>query len=245
MVNSVLVDKTLQGTKIITARGAEFGDNLHVVEVVPREFSSLCAFYPILITSNADSGAWTFVSILGFEPGENLYLEGDAWDAGYVPLTVRRQPFQVVPQQITEEDGSTSTVPALAIDLDSPRVNKKRGEDLLDENGDPTEWFKSVNALVSQLVEGTSQARQLLAKLEQLELIEPLQFGVALADGKARRLEGLNTINEVKLRELDDQTVLELHRLGYLDCIYSMRASLGQLGALSRRKNARVRASAS
>lgn len=239
MATHTLVDKSLQGTRIITDRGAEYGDNLHVAQVVPQEFSSLCAFYPILIAGNPDRAGYRFVAIFGFEPGENLYLEGNQWDAGYVPITVRQQPFLLVPQEIKNEEGNTETVPMLAIDNDSPRVSTERGEPIFDADGEPTEWFRGINQMLSILVEGSNMGRELLRKLDVLELLEPLQMGIRLVDGSALRLEGLHTINEVRLRELSDQAVLELHRLGYLDCIYSMRASLGHLGALARRKNTR------
>ena len=241
-LNLALVDKTLQGTRIITRRGAEYGDNLHVVEVVPREFSSLCGFYPILIAHTDAAGGHRFVSILGFEPGENLYLQGNDWDAGYIPLTIRRQPFQVIAQEITEEDGSKSQVPTMAINLDSPRISREQGEDIIGEDGELTPWFKEVTGMVSAMVEGTNQARELLRQLDSLGLIEPLQVGFKLVDGVTRRLDGLYTINEARLRELPDDAVLELHRRGYLDCIYSMRASLGHLGGLARRKDARLQA---
>jgi hypothetical protein len=240
MANHVVVDKTLQGTRIITARGAAYGDNLHVVEVVPIEFGSLCAFYPILMSGNPDRGGYVFVSVLGFEPGENLFLDDSGWDAGYVPLTVRRQPFLLLPQKINEEDGTTSTVPILAIDMDSPRVSQEQGEAMFDEGGEATDWFKDVNRMIAGLVQGSEMGRELIRKLDVLELIEPLELSVRLVDGNTRRLEGLHTISDGKLQNLSDRHIVELHQLGYLDYIYSMRASLGHFGGLARRKNARL-----
>jgi hypothetical protein len=239
MANPVLVDKSIHDTRIITEHGAIYGDNQHAMEVVPREFSSLCAYYPIMIVSGPQNRL-SFVAVLGLEQGENLFLEGDRWDAGYVPLTRRRQPFTVVPRKFKNEEGSEETAQALAIDMDSPRISATEGEALVDAEGAPTPYFREINAIVQATVNGAREARELLQKLASLDLIEALDYGVRLSDGKLRRLEGLSTINEKKLRELDSHVIVDLHKSGFLDAIYCMRASLGHVGALARRKEARL-----
>ncbi len=243
MTNLVLVDKKLRGTRIITSHGAQYGDNLHVAEVVPTEFSQLSAFYPILLSGEGDSRGYKLVSIFGFEAGENLFLENDSWDAGYIPLTFRRQPFSLRSQKLKEEDGTTSNVPILAIDLDSPRVSTEAGEPMFTEDGEVTEWFKGMNQLIAHVLQSSNLGGEFVRKLDVMELIKPLELGVRLADGTTRRLDGLHTIDDTRLRELPDKNVLELHQLGYLDYIYSMRASMAQLGSLARRKNTRIKAS--
>ena len=32
---------------------------------------------------------YLFVALLGFEPGENLLLEGDTWSVPYIPVNIR------------------------------------------------------------------------------------------------------------------------------------------------------------
>jgi hypothetical protein len=239
MANHQVVDKTLQGTRIITRHGEEYGDKVHVAEVVPTEFFHLSAFYPVLFAGSPDARGYNLVAVLGMEPGENLFLEGNNWDAGYIPLSIRRQPFLLQSQTIKEEDGTTATVPILAIDMDSPRVSKTDGEAMFTEEGEATEWFKAMNNRMAQLLRGSELGREFIRKLDVMELIEPLQMAVRLGDGSARRFEGLHTISETRLRELSEQDVLELHKLGYLDYIYSMRVSVAQFGALAKRKSAR------
>lgn len=242
MANHKVVDKSLQGTRIITRRGPEYGDAVHVAEVVPTECHKLSAFYPVLLAGSPDARGYNLVAVLGMEPGENLFLENNGWDAGYIPLSIRRQPFLLQTQALKEEDGSISNVPILAIDLDSPRVSQTEGEAMFDEAGEATEWFKGMNQLIAQMLRGSEQGREFIRKLDVMELIEPLEMAVRLGDGSTRRFEGLNTINAARLRDLKDEQIVELHKLGYLDYIYSMRASLAQFGALAKRKSARMAA---
>ena len=150
MANHQVVDKTLQGTRIITRHGEEYGDKVHVAEVVPTEFFHLSAFYPVLFAGSPDARGYNLVAVLGMEPGENLFLEGNNWDAGYIPLSIRRQPFLLQSQTIKEEDGTTATVPILAIDMDSPRVSKTDGEAMFTEEGEATEGFKARNNRMAQ-----------------------------------------------------------------------------------------------
>ncbi|MCZ6831127.1 MAG: SapC family protein [Gammaproteobacteria bacterium] len=96
MTHNVLVDKSMQGTRVRTAHTAALGDNKRVVEVVPLEFRSLIPYYPIVLSKDAARSQYLFVALLGFEPGENLLLEGDTWSVPYIPVNIRRQPFNVI-----------------------------------------------------------------------------------------------------------------------------------------------------
>jgi SapC len=241
MANVVLVDESIKGTKVITERGAQYGDSVHAVQVMPGELPTLCGFYPVMISGDKE-GQMALIAVLGLEPGENLYLNGNQWDAGYLPLTLRQQPFTITRENTLGDDGKITKVPSLAIDMDSPRISKEEGHDIVDENGEPTAYFREINGIIQTIAKELPVTGALLNKLRELDLIQPLASELRLADGKTRRLQGLNTINEIKLRELPEEEILKLHANGFLDCIYSIRASLGHMGGLAQRKNARLRA---
>ena len=240
MTNAVLIDESLKGKRVISGYGEALGDSVHVVEVIPQEFRSLAAFYPILISKDSTSGQYGFVSILGFETGENLFLEGENWKAPYVPVTIRRQPFTVLPREGKNADGQDVRVPAIGIDLDSPRLSDEEGEALFDDESKPTEYLEQMKQMLSVMIAGARTSRELLEKLDQLELIEPLNIGVTFSDGKRCDLRALHSISEKKLGELSDDQVLELHKAGHLNIIYHALASQAQIGALVERKNGRL-----
>ena len=96
MANPVaLNNKTHRDLRVITSRGAGFGENIHIVPVIADELGNLVLDYPVCLIKDPETGRFKMSALLGFDPGENLYLEGDRWNALYVPLHVQRQPFMV------------------------------------------------------------------------------------------------------------------------------------------------------
>jgi hypothetical protein len=193
------------------------------VAVVVGEFSHLVAHYPILISKEAETGAFYCGAMLGIDPGENLFAgEKDI----YRPLNLQRGPFFAA--------GSD-----LAIDLDAPAVGS--GERLFGEDGEPTAYLTSIMALLRDLKPGLEQTKAFLAILARLSLIAPLDVELSFDDGSQRTLEGLYSINAEALRALSDADVLTLYRRGYLELCHLMLASLRQVPVLAARKNAGLR----
>ena len=56
-------------------RSAELGDNVWFTPTFPQEFRTLQKHYPIVFTKNAETGQFQAVALMGFEVGENLFLE--------------------------------------------------------------------------------------------------------------------------------------------------------------------------
>ena len=72
------------------------------------------------------------------------------------------------------------------------------------------------------------------------DLIEPFTLEVQLNDGSKHQLIGFFTINEDKLRELDEENLRGLFVTGYLEAIYMMLASQGRIRDLINRKNVKA-----
>src|SRR6056300_443022 len=81
--------------KVRIERSAELGDNVWFTPTFPQEFRSVQNQYPIVFTKNEQIGQFQAVALLGFEIGENLYLDDNGWNARYIPLSVMRQPFLI------------------------------------------------------------------------------------------------------------------------------------------------------
>ena len=171
MVNNVLVDNSMRDTRVLTGRGAALGDKTHVVEVVPLEFRSLMPYYPILLARDPDADQFMFVAICGFEDGENLFLDGDSWSVPYIPANVRRQPFNVIGTEGTNDNGEAMQVPALSIDLDSPRISATEGEKLFDSEGEPTTYLAEMSNMMMGVVNSPSLAN-LIANSAAVDLFQ-------------------------------------------------------------------------
>jgi hypothetical protein len=211
--------------RVQAGASAPLGDNQRFVQVAINEFSLLLVHYPILFSKDADTGLFYCGAMLGFDTGENLFLnEGGNGQDAYRPLNLQRAPFFVA--------GSD-----LAIDLDSPRVDETRGESLFAESGEPSPYLQSIVSAFRDLRQGFEMTKVFVDTLLKLKLIEAITIDVGFDDGTKRALNGLYTIDRNALRNLPDAAVIDLFRRGYLDLITMMIASLKQIPVLAQKKN--------
>jgi len=218
----LLNSHTHRSLKVQAGAAARYGDNQRFVAVVAGEFAHLAVHYPILLTKDQDTGAFFVGAMLGFDEGENLFLDERGMQT-YRPLNLQRGPFFTAGSDV-------------AIDLDSPRIDET-GKPLFTEAGEPTQYLQSIMALFRDLKPGLEATKGFVETLIKLKLVEPIDIDVAFDDGTKRRLEGLYTVNQDALRALSDADVVSLFRSGYLQLIYLMVASLKQVPVLARRKN--------
>jgi hypothetical protein len=225
VTNVVVVNTELhRSLRVFGEPSARYGDNQRFVQVVVSEFPQLVLQYPILISKDADTGAFYCGVMLGFDDGENLFLKDGKGYEGYRPLNLQRMPFYTV--------GSD-----LAIDLDHPRVNADGAKPLFTESGAASAYLDSIKAAFRELRPGIEMTKQFIAMLMTLKLVEPVDITVEFDDGSNRNTVGLYTINKDILRTLPDAAVIELFRRGYLQLIYTMINSLKQVQVLAQKKN--------
>ena len=224
-----------RGLRIDTGSIEQQGAALRMVPVMPDEFLKLAIDYPIALTKNAETGQFVCVALFGFAEGENLYWNDGAWQSLYTPLNIMRQPFFVG----TGENGQ----PLICIDEDSPCIGQS-GEALFEADGTGGAYLKKMQGVLGQLLAGEKQGAELVQQLQELQLIVPMRLEVTFASGDSQRIEGLYTVDEEKLQNLDGDTLQQLNAGGQLGHIYTMLTSLGHIYALIERRNARDAASA-
>lgn len=223
MTNVVILDNQAhRSLRVQTGASARYGDNQRFVPVIVGEFPYLVVHYPILLTKDQNTGAFFIGAVLGFDEGENLFLDERGMES-YRPLNLQRGPFYTAGNEV-------------AIDLDNPRLDPA-GKPLFTEAGEPTQYLQSIMALFRDLKPGLEMTKAFVDTLSSLKLIEPVDIDLGFDDGSKRKLTGLYTVNQDKLPGLSDAVVTELFRKGYLQLIYLMIASLKQVPALARRKN--------
>jgi len=206
---------------------AAYGDNTRFVQVILKEFPQLVVHYPILFSKDPQTGQLYCGAMLGFDEGENLFLQEWAEREFYRPLSLQRGPFH-------------AHGPDLAVDLDHPRVGVEGGKPLFTEHGQPTQYLQSIIWAFQDLKPGVEMTKVFVARLLELKLIEPVDIEVEFDDGTMRKCVGLYTINEDALVKLPDEAVVELFKRGYVRLIYLMIASLKQIFVMAREKNARL-----
>lgn len=221
--------------RIRTEAGAELGDAVMACLAVPAEFRRLACEYPILFRHDPQSGSFSSLALLGFEDGENLYLDGQAWDATVKPLALAIQPFLVGRPQ---EEGGQAQV---HIDMGSARVSTTgEGVRVFDDGGQPTPFLEEIASMLGMLDEGYQASGDFHAALDRYDLLEPFSMDVTLGGGAQHRLVGYHLVDESKVASLEPGALAELHAAGHLAPIFMAMASLGNLAKLVQRKNRRM-----
>lgn len=214
--------------RIVTTRGAAWGDAEMSAVVFPAEFRSVQAHYPIVFQKTATG--FQPLALFGFEQGQNLFLGAGGWDAHYLPMAVERLPFLI---------GRSGDELVVHVDLDHPRISRSEGEPVFLPHGGNTEFIERINSLLLAIHEGVQATPAFVEALLAHRLLESFVLDVERADGSQSRLAGLYTIDEERLAALDAAALEQLHRAGHLMPIYMAVASMSNLRDLIERQNRR------
>lgn len=225
--------------KVITDRSAKFGDNLWFSVTFPDEFRSVQAHYPIFFQKDTATGKFYSVALFGFKNDENLFLSENGWQASYIPLTVRRQPFLIGLQTI-QEDGVEQQQHVIHVDIDHPRVSQTEGAPLFHPFGGNTEYLDEVGDMLAAIHQGLNDSQTFIDALLEHDLLESFTLDIELDNGNKHQMIGFYTINEEKLNQLSAEVLANLHQQGYLQAIYMTMASQSNVRDLLDRKNAQA-----
>jgi hypothetical protein len=243
MANHVLLDNiTHKDLRIRQQYGAAYGDNVGLVPAFPTEFADVQREYPIFFRRDT-KGEYYAVAMLGFAPDENLYLQGDRWDAVYVPGIVARGPF-LIGFQDTQEGGEARSKAVVHIDMDNPRVNESEGERVFLEQGGYSPYLQRVMRVLDGLSDGHMMSKAMFAAWAAADLIAPVELEVKITGADTVKLAGFHTIEREKLAALDSAKLHQLHRTGFLHGAYLVLSSHLNLNKLIERKIKKAQATA-
>jgi hypothetical protein len=243
MTNHVLLDNvTHKNLRVRIQHGAAYGDNVGTVPTFPTEFADLQREYPIFFRRDAN-GDYYSVALLGFAKDENLYLEGDRWDAYYVPGIITRGPFLIGFQE-RQEGGEVRREPVIHVDMDNPRINETEGEPVFLDKGGHSPYLQRVSRVLSGLNDGFALNKHMFTAFAAANLITPVELEVKVTGIDPQNLGGFYTLDREKLAALDSAQLHQLHKTGFLHGAYLVLASHMNLSKLIDRKVRRVQAAA-
>jgi SapC len=226
--------------RVHTAAGVAYGDNVMAALAMPAEFREVQAHFPIVFRRDAETGKLAALALFGFEAGENLFLDGDTWDARYRPMALAVQPF-LIGRPPKEPAAAENAAPQVHVDMAHPRISATgEGMRVFDAAGVPTPYLEAIATRLGDLDYAWQESAAFFAALEAYELIEPFSLEVTLDDGAVQSLVGFQTIHEERLAGLDGEALHSLMEAGHLARIYMALASLTQFGGLVARKNQRI-----
>ena len=226
-----LDNNTHRDLRVVTTRGAAWGDDQMTSPVFVPEFRNVQAHYPIVFQQADDGPGMQPVALLGLRFGENLFLEDHGWDAAYIPLAFERGPFMI---------GRAGDQLMVHIDMDSPRIGDGIGEPVFLPHGGLTEYLEHINSVLAAIYQGVEAMPAFIAALLRHELLESFVLDIQAADGSQNRLAGFHTIHEERLAALDGPALAELHAAGWLAAIYMVLASTAHVRDLVDRYNRRL-----
>ena len=191
-------------------------------------------YFPVVFQDQGQGGEQGIVpqALLSLTQGSNAFVdENGNWRAPYIPAHIRRYPFILGAIDSKEQF-------AIMIDVEAPQFKDGDGEPLFvpQEGSDelvasPTvETAKDFLGRLQGQIEAT---RDLLAPLQEHDLLMVRQMEVRLDDRKTV-LSGFRTVDEEKMRKLDDAILAGWVRNGLMNVIVAHLQSLGNVRELAR-----------
>ncbi|WP_010163290.1 SapC family protein [Sphingomonas sp. PAMC 26617] len=216
------------GLRIDPAKAAATAANVHLVRIVRSEIRKAAAQYPLFFIKDGETGAFHLAALMGLEPHENLFWDGDTLDAGYVPLNLLRQPFYI--------GGEDALAGVICVDLDSPALDPAGARAIVEADGSDSPYIAQVQAMLGDLARGQAPTQALVDLAVSLKLVIEISLDITFDNGARCTPTGLYGIDQRALaRHLatlpDFETALDLAAL---------LLSLEQVAGLVRRKNRRI-----
>lgn len=204
-----------------------FAAHTPYVPLVVGEIGEASRSYPVLFARDASVP----VALLSLSQETNLFVDNGQWEGGhYVPAYVRRYPFGFVPVQGTDRL-------ALALDTASERLVRGGGQGWpLFEGDGPSELTRQALQLCEVYKSEFDTTTAFVDALVAHDLLVERRAGATLADGRQYAVDGFRVVDPERFMTLDEATVLQWHRNGWLALVNLHLVSLGRLGELMERQ---------
>jgi hypothetical protein len=214
-----------RNTRVRPGPDFAFARTTNSLYVAAVEFTEAAKEYGIVFTRPA-AGKVIPVVVLGLRTGENLMVRPDnSWDGRYVPAFMRRYPF-VLAQ--TPDQKSL----AVCIDEAYSGLSESEGEALFDAAGAETPYLRNALEFLQQYQREHQRTEAFCQRLDEAGLLKEMNVRAEVKDGRTFTVNGLMVVDEKKLMELPDATVLAMFRKGEMHLVSLHLASLSNIQRL-------------
>ena len=196
-----------------------------------HEITDAAADYPLVFMKDNNNGQFRLTALFGLSPGTNTFLDGDFWQAVYLPQEVLTAPFRIGgPDQ------------ALCINEASALVTTDTGDALFDHDGNEAPALLRIRNMLDKLEQGRAHADEFIAALLPLGLVRPVSVTVRLESGPPELIQGLYSISPLQLKAAAPDVLLGLHARDFLGPIYTIIQSMTQFNRIRQLHNLRCEA---
>ncbi len=226
--------------RLITQRGAAFGDNVNQALIYPTEYQDIQRQYPIFFRQT-EGGGFKSVALLGFDKDENLFLQGDRWNAAYVPAVLRVSPFLIGEPKAGPCGELPSDAEAMVlVDPGHARISRSEGERLFIAHGGNSPVLTQMTQVLRQVYAGAQVSDRMFAAFQEAELLAPAEIEVKVSDQQAYVLKDMFIIRDDVLRGLSGNVLKALNQAGFLSLAFYVLSSMGNLNRMISLKTGRA-----
>jgi hypothetical protein len=205
-----------------------FSGKVNSVPLMAVEFPEAAADYAIVFAGTQENVMPAV--ILGIRDKENLYLSKDStWQAKYIPAFVRRYPF--VFSMSPDEQRFV-----LCIDEEFSGFNREgRGQRLFGEDGKPSQYVENILKFLQEYQAQFRRTQAFCKKVQELDLLEPMQAQLELSSGERLSLGGFTAVNRAKLKAVPGDKLAALAKTDELELLYLHLQSMRNFTGLPER----------
>jgi SapC len=190
---------------------------LNALFIAAAEFTEACREFPIVFvrTGQDEDGKPQIapIAVFGLLQNDNLYAEGSAWRAGYIPAVLRAYPFGI--GKIENQRF------AICMDAAWSGISQTEGQALFTPEGQPSEMLTAVQ-----------RTRLVCQKLQELDVLRDMRFDATLPDGRKHTVDGFLTVDDARMQALPDAVVADMHRQGLLGLVHAHWVSMANMRRL-------------
>jgi hypothetical protein len=209
-------------------RPFDFVKDIKGVPIVTNEIQTVQKFYPVIFSDFENP---VLLAIVGVIDDVNLFVDDDGnWEQGsYVPSYIRCHPFALA----TRSEGEY----VVMIDETSAEISKEPQIPFF-EGDEMNEAIQPRLDLCGQFNMEQQRSRDFCQRVKDLGLLNGQRVAQTMSDGTEVKIADYVTIDPTKLKDLDKDTLQELHQDGSLAAIYGQMFSLENWNRLIARRNA-------
>lgn len=193
-------------------------ESAHMLPLQVQEFMSAATSFPIVFTKNTQTGEFISVAITALKPNTNKLLKNGQWLSRYLPIQVQLYPFGM-------SDASEGKI-ILGIDINNSAVTENGSNRLFNDAGDKTIYLSKRLELAALQANYRDMTKYFISLLLKYSLLQSRILTVTGPDGTKTNIDGIYAIDEQKLQQLDDVTLLDFAKRGFYSVIYAHLCSL-------------------
>lgn len=216
--------------KVTDNAATDFMAQQHILTLRVKEVAQAISSFPVFLAKNPQTGLWNIAAVSSFEMGKNLFVNDHHWDAIFTPASMQTYPFFLMNSADNAQGYTIGIAPTSS-------AFSTEGQSIFEPSGNASLLLSRVKTLLEADIQNDIQSYQFVDKLEDMQLIKPINLVITYADGAVQTLNGMNTIDEAKLQQLSDEALAELNKLGYLMPMHAMLMSIFQLNNLIQKHN--------